>query len=80
MTRHWTEQEKRYVAQHYPAIGAKKLTELVSNRTEKAIFRMAQHIGVKKSHDRLREVGRENVGRRKDRQSPPFAEPPEVST
>lgn len=68
MVKHWTHQEKKNIADHYKAIGAKELSKLLVGRSESAIFHMAQKIGLKKSHERLREVGRINVGRRKDRQ------------
>src|SRR5688572_11631742 len=67
MTARWTDNEKRLLSQHYHAIGARDLTKLLAGRNESAIFHMAQKIGVKKCHDRLRELGAENVRVRWDK-------------
>jgi hypothetical protein len=65
---HWTDSEKRDISTHYHAIGARDLSKLLVGRSESAIFHMAQKIGVRKSHDRLRELGAENVKRRWDKE------------
>ena len=73
----WTQQHKAALAQHYSAISAKSLTKLFPGRTEKAIFHMAQKMGLDKCQDRRAEAGREAVAHRKDRQC--FKEPPSPS-
>lgn len=78
MPKRWTEQEKKNLFTHYPAIGTKELTRLFPTRTEMAIYKAALQFGVKKNHDRLAEQGRENVAKRKDRQCA-FTEPPAPS-
>ena len=74
----WSQEEKQRLFEHYPAIPAKRMTELLAGRTETAIYRAAFQFGVRKNHDRLVETGRENVSKRKDRQC--FVEPPPVSS
>jgi len=57
----WTEEEKANLTAHYPAISAKRLTELIHDRTAKAIKHQAGRMGIAKCHERRREAGRENV-------------------
>lgn len=57
----WSETEKQHVREHYEAIGARKLRELLPTRSEVSIMDMASRMGLRKCHDRLREMGRENV-------------------
>ena len=56
----WTEGERKQLAEHYSCISAKELTKLL-DRSACAIERRAFKDGLSKSHDRLREMGKENV-------------------
>lgn len=84
----WSETEKQQLQQFYPNIGTKRLRELFSDRSAMSIYKAASQMGVGKSHDRLIEQGRENVGKRKDRQATPtegrlgqpFKEPPSIQS
>ena len=60
----WNEREDAHLAEHYRAISARRLSELLPGRTEKAIRRHAEELNLKKCHERLREMGRENIDRR----------------
>jgi hypothetical protein len=60
----WSEAEQESLARYYPSISAARLRELISDRTAKAIERQAERIGIQKCHERRREAGAENVGRR----------------
>lgn len=71
----WTEEEKKSVADHYRSVGTRDLQKLLAGRSEKAIFHMAERIGLKKSHERLRELGRENIRLRWDKRCEPPSPP-----
>jgi hypothetical protein len=64
--RRWSETERAHLAAFYPAISAQKLTEILPDRTPKAIKAQAIHLGIGKCHERLREMGRTNVRKRWD--------------
>ena len=59
--RPWTETERAHIEAHYSAVKSQRLEELISGRTEHAIRNKASRMGVKKSPERLRELG-ENFG------------------
>jgi hypothetical protein len=61
---HWTEREKNVLKEHYAFISAERLREAMPGRSPRSIISQAYRMGVKKVHERLREVGRENVSRR----------------
>jgi hypothetical protein len=65
-TKPWTEVEKKRLREHFPFVGSKALSEAYDGRSAKALNDMAQRCGVKKSPERLREMGRENVGKRRE--------------
>lgn len=60
----WTDAERQALSEHYHAVSNRDLTRLLSTRTEKAIERQALRLNVKKCHERLREMGRENIAPR----------------
>lgn len=66
----WSQSEQQALAAHYPAISAKQLQEILPDRTAKAIITQASKLGVRKCHERLREMGAVNVSMRRDRQPP----------
>ena len=57
---HWSDSERNALQAHYPAISSKKLSELLQDRSARAISHQAAKLGVKKCQERLREMGREN--------------------
>ena len=61
MTAHkrWTDAEKKIAQEFYGTIGTKKLSEALPGRTPRQIYDLARRMDLKKSHDRLREMGRE---------------------
>lgn len=61
MRTHWTKEELSALHAHYPAVSAQRLQGLLPDRTVKAIHDQARKMGVGKMHERLREMGRENV-------------------
>lgn len=63
----WTETERGHLEAHYRAISARDLRALIPNRTEQAIRNQAGRMDLKKCHERLRDMGRENVLRRWER-------------
>lgn len=65
--KHWTETENEYLRAHYPAISAQRLREIIPDRTARAIRTHAQQLGIGKCHERLREMGAENIRKRWDR-------------
>jgi hypothetical protein len=62
--RHWTEDEKKILQQHYPTISSARLAEGFPGRSPGALIDMAQRLGLRKVHERLQEMGRENLGKR----------------
>ena len=62
--KHWSEEEKGHIRSHYQGISNRDLRILLPTRTEQAIREQAMRMGERKCHDRLREMGRENVQRR----------------
>ena len=62
--RPWTDDEKKTLAAHYPAISSTKLTQVFPDRSPGALLDMAQRLGVRKVHERLQEMGRQNLGKR----------------
>jgi hypothetical protein len=69
--KHWSESEIQQLQQHYEAIGNARLTELLSDRTEKAIRQQAHRLGVKKCTERLVQMGHENI-------KGAFKQPPDI--
>jgi hypothetical protein len=59
----WSEMELDFLKQFYASIPAKKIAFHLK-RTPRSITCMAFRLGLKKSHERLREMGAENVDRR----------------
>ena len=76
----WTDSERAQLREHYSCISATNLSKLL-NRSASAIEGRAFKDGLKKSHDRLREMGAENVRKRWDKVKDPcvFTEPPSPS-
>lgn len=72
----WKPSEHQALAAWYPVISAKKLQQLLPERTPKAIRQEAFDLGLKKCHERLRELGRENVRKRWDKAVFRTPEPP----
>lgn len=60
----WKDEEKAHLLAHYPAISAHRLTEIIPDRSAVAIRNQASRMGIPKCHERLREQGQENVGKR----------------
>ncbi len=60
----WSEDEKQIIREHYRDLHTAKLAEALPGRTPGGIADMAGRLGVKKSPERLREMGREIVQRR----------------
>lgn len=58
--RPWTEAEKAHVVAHYAAIKNNDIARLLEGRTEHAIRHVASRMGIKKSPERMQELGREN--------------------
>jgi hypothetical protein len=58
--KHWTKSELATLKEHYRFINGHKLTEAYEGRTYSSIRSMARRMGLKKCHDRMREMGREN--------------------
>lgn len=67
--KHWTPHEKQILKEHYAYIGNHELQEALMLRTTGAIRLQGSRMGLKKAHDRLREMGRENIALRADRTS-----------
>ncbi len=66
----WSAAEKAFLREHYPWIANERLAEH-SGRSVRSLTSAATRLGVKKCHERLGEMGRENqAGRR----------PPELHT
>lgn len=61
----WTEEEKQIVREHYRDIGTSQLSQALPRRSPGAIADMAGRMGVKKSEERLKEMGRIMIERRK---------------
>lgn len=61
----WTPEEVSHIKQFYPFISGAELANLFDGRhTERSLRDKAWRLGIKKCHDRLRQMGCENVGRR----------------
>lgn len=60
----WSAQEREHLKAFYPAISAQKLTELITDRSAQAIKQQAHRMDVRKCHERLREMGAENIQKR----------------
>jgi hypothetical protein len=60
----WSEDEKKTLARHYPAISYTKLSQAFPGRSPGAIMDMAHRLGVRKLHERMQEMGRQNMGSR----------------
>lgn len=60
----WQDNEKAHLQAHYPAISAQRLTEILPDRTARAIRNQAYRMGIAKCHERLQEIGRERVNKR----------------
>lgn len=56
----WTKREMETLRSHYPYIPAKKMTQALGGRSVSAIMSMANREALRKCHDRLQEMGREN--------------------
>lgn len=61
----WTEQEKQIVREHYPNLDTKRLTEALPGRSSGAIHDMAGRLQVRKSPERLKEMGMKMIEGRK---------------
>ena len=59
--KHWTEEEKAVLKSHYANISARDLTKVLQGRSPGAVCDQAERLGLRKSHERLRELGSENV-------------------
>lgn len=62
--KYWQEEDTKQLQQFYGHIPNRRLPELFPGRTPLGIAEYARRLGLKKSPDRLREMGRENVNRR----------------
>lgn len=71
----WSGDEKQQLAQFYSSVNCSRLPELLEGRSVRAIRDQAHAMGLKKSQERLREMGQENVGRRWA-----FKKPPQIET
>lgn len=69
-TRPWSEEEKARLKEHYPHISASDLARAFDGRSPRSMYDQARQLGLRKSLDRLREMGRINVSKRADRQRP----------
>jgi hypothetical protein len=61
----WSEEEKKIVREHYPNLDTKRLAEALPGRSAGAIHDIAGRLGVKKTPDRLREMGGQNTANKK---------------
>ena len=66
-TRAWSDDEKKILQQPYPAIDGDKLKKAFPGRSIGAIMDKAHRLGVKKAHERMQEMGRQNFGKRWER-------------
>jgi len=65
----WTEEEVEFLRSNFPHRSNADLARAL-NRTPRSIIGKATRLGLSKTRERLREVGSENVARRKDRPLP----------
>ncbi len=56
----WSKREMDTLKAHYPFIPAKQMAQALQGRSVSAIMSMANREELKKCHDRLQEMGREN--------------------
>lgn len=63
----WSEDEKQIVREHYRDLHTGQLAQALPGRTPGGIADMAGRLGVKKSPERLREMGREMVQKRMEK-------------
>lgn len=56
----WSEMELDLLKRFYPSISARDIARKL-HRTTRAVTCMAHRMGVRKSHERLREMGSSNV-------------------
>lgn len=62
--RPWSETEQAHIAAHYAAIKNQALSQILDGRTDHAIRNKACRMGIKKSPERMQELGRENFARK----------------
>lgn len=74
--RPWNADERRSLSEHFSAIDSSRLQHLIEDRSVKAIRDQARRMGLTKCHERLRELGRENVEKRWG----PLRKPPSIQT
>lgn len=53
----WSEDEKKILQEHYRDINTRRLAEALPSRTPGAIHDMAGRLGLRKSEERLKEMG-----------------------
>jgi len=57
----WTETERKNLRDHFSNLASSRLADAFPGRTPRAINDQAQSLGVKKSRERLAEMGRANA-------------------
>ena len=80
--RRWSESEVKQLREHYRFISSKKLPEAYDGRSYDSIRTKALRLGLKKTHDRMREMGVENRKFGRQKGEPPRAKdapPPQAA-
>lgn len=60
----WSDDDKRILHEYWASLPIAKLHEAFPGRTKRAVIAQAGLMGLKKSEERLREMGRENTQKR----------------
>lgn len=60
----WSDEERGLLKEYWSALPIAKLHEAFPGRTKRAVIAQAALMGLKKSEERLREMGRENTAKR----------------
>ena len=60
----WGDEEKAVLREYWPKLSVEKIQEAFPGRTKRAVIAQAALMGLRKSEDRLKEMGRENISKR----------------
>lgn len=74
--RRWSEKEIAHLREHFRNINTHRLPEAYEGRSYDSIRTKALRMGLKKSHDRMREMGVENRKFGRQKGEPPKSQPP----
>lgn len=63
--KHWSDDEKKILRDHFPYISSPELAKALGGRTTRAVDGQAMRNGLRKVPERIAEMARENLGKPK---------------